>query len=101
MARKNSKQAATNGDANIGYEAQPQQMAEALRGSMDAAECKHVCLGLLFLKYISDAFEEKHAARHGSALFCRYELPQPLEVIEADIKVLEDDIKRMLGEVTS
>jgi type I restriction enzyme M protein len=29
---------------------------------MDAAEYKHVCLGLLFLKYISDAFEEKHAA---------------------------------------
>ena len=36
-------------------------MADALRGSMDAAEYKHVCLGLLFLKYISDAFEEKHA----------------------------------------
>ena len=33
-------------------------MADALRGSMDAAEYKHVCLGLLFLKYISDAFEE-------------------------------------------
>jgi len=28
----------------------------------NAAEYKHVCLGLLFLKYISDAFEEKHAA---------------------------------------
>src|SRR5262245_21153159 len=37
-------------------------MADALRGSMDAAEYKHVCLGLLFLKYISDAFEERHAA---------------------------------------
>src|SRR5688500_12819655 len=35
-------------------------MADALRGSMDAAEYKHVCLGLLFLKYISDAFEEHH-----------------------------------------
>ncbi|MBN8452783.1 class I SAM-dependent DNA methyltransferase [Accumulibacter sp.] len=48
--------------ANVGYEAQLWQMADALRGSMDAAEYKHVCLGLLFLKYISDAFEEKHAA---------------------------------------
>ncbi len=48
--------------ANIGYEAQLWQMADALRGSMDAAEYKHVTLGLLFLKYISDAFEEKHAA---------------------------------------
>jgi len=33
-------------------------MADALRGSMDAAEYKHVVLGLIFLKYISDAFEE-------------------------------------------
>ena len=45
----------------IGYEAQLWQMADALRGSMDAAEYKHVVLGLLFLKYISDAFEEQHA----------------------------------------
>ena len=35
-------------------------MADALRGSMDAAEYKHVVLGLIFLKYISDAFEEAH-----------------------------------------
>ena len=37
-------------------------MADALRGSMDAAEYKHVVLGLIFLKYLSDAFEERHAA---------------------------------------
>lgn len=36
-------------------------MADALRGSMDAAEYKHVVLGLIFLKYISDAFEEAYA----------------------------------------
>ncbi|MCA3226166.1 MAG: SAM-dependent DNA methyltransferase [Burkholderiales bacterium] len=48
--------------ATVGYEAQLWQMADALRGSMDAAEYKHVVLGLIFLKYISDAFEEKHAA---------------------------------------
>src|SRR5574338_953971 len=47
--------------ANLGYEAQLWQMADALRGSMDAAEYKHVVLGLIFLKYISDAFEEQHA----------------------------------------
>jgi type I restriction enzyme M protein len=47
--------------ANVGYEAQLWQMADALRGSMDAAEYKHVVLGLIFLKYISDAFEERHA----------------------------------------
>jgi len=41
------------------YEAKLWQMADALRGSMDAAEYKHTVLGLLFLKYISDAFEER------------------------------------------
>ncbi len=44
-----------------GYEAKLWQMADALRGSMDAAEYKHVVLGLIFLKYISDAFQELHA----------------------------------------
>ena len=43
-------------------EAELWSMADALRGSMDAAEYKHVVLGLIFLKYISDAFEERHAA---------------------------------------
>jgi type I restriction enzyme M protein len=47
--------------ANIGYEAELWLMADALRGSMDSGEYKHVVLGLIFLKYISDAFEEKHA----------------------------------------
>ena len=45
----------------IGYEADLWRMADALRGSMDAAEYKHVALGLLFLKYVSDAFEEMRA----------------------------------------
>ncbi len=35
-------------------------MADALRHNMDAAEYKHVVLGLIFLKYISDAFEAHH-----------------------------------------
>ena len=48
--------------ATTGYEADLWRMADALRGSMDAAEYKHVVLGLIFLKYISDAFEERHAA---------------------------------------
>ena len=47
--------------ATTGYEAELWGMADALRGSMDAAEYKHVVLGLIFLKYISDAFEEAHA----------------------------------------
>ena len=52
----------TNNGATTGYEAELWAMADALRGSMDAAEYKHVVLGLIFLKYISDAFEERHAA---------------------------------------
>jgi type I restriction enzyme M protein len=58
--KKNPNASATNG-ATVGYEAELWRMADALRGSMDAAEYKHVVLGLLFLKYISDAFEEQHA----------------------------------------
>jgi type I restriction enzyme M protein len=41
-------------------EAKLWSMADALRNNMDAAEYKHVVLGLVFLKYISDAFEAKH-----------------------------------------
>jgi type I restriction enzyme M protein len=47
--------------ANLGFEAKLWQMADGLRNNMDAAEYKHVVLGLIFLKYISDAFEAKHA----------------------------------------
>lgn len=48
--------------ATTGFEAELWQMADTLRGSMDAAEYKHVVLGLIFLKYVSDAFEERHSA---------------------------------------
>jgi len=58
---KNNQKKKPNNGANVGYEAELWQMADALRGSMDAAEYKHVVLGLIFLKYISDAFEEQHA----------------------------------------
>jgi type I restriction enzyme M protein len=51
----------TNDGTIVGYEARLWQMADALRGSTDAAEYKHVVLGLIFLKYISDAFEERQA----------------------------------------
>lgn len=45
--------------ANLGFEKKLWQTADKLRSNMDAAEYKHVVLGLIFLKYISDAFEEK------------------------------------------
>ena len=47
--------------ATIGYETELWAAANALRGNMDAAEYKHVVLGVIFLKYISDAFAERHA----------------------------------------
>jgi len=47
--------------ANLGFENELWRAADALRSNMDAAEYKHVVLGLIFLKYISDAFEEQHA----------------------------------------
>mgnify|MGYP001051147704 CR=1 FL=1 len=63
MAKRNNNASTANAtSATDSYKYQLWQMADALRGSMDAAEYKHVVLGLIFLKYISDAFEEKHAA---------------------------------------
>jgi len=47
--------------ANLGFEAKLWLAADKLRNNMDAAEYKHVVLGLIFLKYISDTFEEHRA----------------------------------------
>ena len=49
------------GSSVADYRSELWLMADTLRGSMDAAEYKHVVLGLIFLKYISDAFEEATA----------------------------------------
>jgi len=51
-----------NNGATLGFEATLWAAADKLRGHMDAAEYKHVVLGLVFLKYISDAFEVRRAA---------------------------------------
>mgnify|MGYP001611630344 CR=1 FL=1 len=45
--------------ANIGFEEKLWAAADKMRNNMDPAEYKHVVLGLIFLKYISDSFEEK------------------------------------------
>jgi len=61
MARqKAAKKSNGNNGANLGFEQKLWQAADKLRGHMDAAEYKHVVLGLIFLKYISDAFQERH-----------------------------------------
>jgi type I restriction enzyme M protein len=58
---------------NLGFEADLFKAADKLRGNMEPSDYKHVALGLIFLKYISDAFEAKHKAllaedaKHGNA----------------------------------
>jgi len=63
MARpkKSSSSSSKDSSANLGFEAKLWLAADKLRNNMDAAEYKHVVLGLIFLKYISDSFEEHHA----------------------------------------
>src|SRR5215510_4519423 len=56
----NNKADNTGNGANLGFERELWRAADALRNNMDAAEYKHVVLGLIFLKYISDAFAEQH-----------------------------------------
>src|SRR5579872_6947991 len=68
-------------------------MADALRNNMDAAEYKHVVLGLIFLKYISDAFEARYeylraAVDHPTdEYFLRPDLPNRTEAVA---RLLED-----------
>ena len=52
---------ANNSGADLGFEAQLWAAADKLRGNMEPSDYKHVALGLIFLKYISDAFEAKRA----------------------------------------
>ena len=50
------------GTTNVGFEEKLWEAADKLRSNMDAAEYKHVVLGLIFLKYVSDSFSEKYEA---------------------------------------
>jgi type I restriction enzyme M protein len=59
MKKESSK---TSSTANLGFEAELFKAADKLRGNMEPSDYKHVALGLIFLKYISDSFEAKHKA---------------------------------------
>ena len=59
MARAVERGGAAGG-ATLDFERQLWAMADGLRGHMDAAEYKHVVLGLIFLKYVSDAFAVRY-----------------------------------------
>ena len=50
-----------NNTASIGFEQKIWEAADLLRGNMDASEYKHVVLGLIFLKYISDKFDNRYS----------------------------------------
>ncbi len=65
--RRMAKRTKDNG-ASLGFERQLWAAADKLRGNMEPSDYKHVVLGLIFLKYISDAFEAKRAALLGDAL---------------------------------
>ncbi len=88
MAKKKTRKKTpkkSNG-ADIGFEEKLWLAADKLRGSIDAAEYKHVVLGLLFLKYISDAF---HARRLELEALCNDDdlddyLPDDLEQVVED-----------------
>ncbi len=60
-ATKRGKTANAKSDAHLGFEAELFKAADKLRGNMEPSDYKHVALGLIFLKYISDAFEARHA----------------------------------------
>jgi len=60
MARTKKKQ--DNNGATLGFETRMFLAADKLRGNLEPSEYKHVVLGLIFLKYISDAFEAQRAA---------------------------------------
>jgi len=58
MSKTKTNKKSKNSTNDIDIEKKLWQAADKLRSNMDAAEYKHVVLGLIFLKYISDAFNE-------------------------------------------
>lgn len=77
--RKTSQGKAPNG-ATLGFEEKLWQAADKLRGHMDAAEYKRVVLGLIFLNYISDPFQDRYQLGHGTLPSGR---PRPRSPISA------------------
>lgn len=89
MARRRKKKRSGNDTAaNLGFEEKLWQAADKMRGHMDAAEYKHVALGLIFLKYISDSFEGRHTEL--AALTADPESEYYIRDPEARYEVVED-----------
>ena len=83
--------------ANLGFEQKLWQAADKLRSNMDAAEYKHVVLGLIFLKYISDGFEDRRGMieREASNPESEWYVREPQERYE----VMEDPDEYMAANV--
>ncbi len=62
MATNDKNKTGGNLGSQLGFEAEMFKAADKLRGNMEPSDYKHVALGLIFLKYISDAFEARHKA---------------------------------------
>ena len=62
MVDEKSNGASGRNGGDLGFEAELFKAADKLRGNMEPSDYKHVALGLIFLKHISDSFEAKHAA---------------------------------------
>ena len=75
MPRPKKLEAKQNNGANLGFEQKLWQAADKMRGHMDPGEYKHVVLGLIFLKYISDSFEEMH--QRDISNYVAREVPKP------------------------
>ncbi|MEE8721500.1 MAG: class I SAM-dependent DNA methyltransferase [Eggerthellaceae bacterium] len=60
MARSRKTKSKESNTADVGFEQQLWAAADALRGNVDAAEYKNVVLGLIFLKYLSDSFDQRY-----------------------------------------
>lgn len=94
---KTSKKKKNSNGGNLGFEEKLWQAADKMRGHMDPAEYKHVVLGLIFLKYISDAFEERYnqlsllTAEPSSAYYVREETAR-YEIIEDRDEYLSENI---------
>lgn len=61
MARAKTQSDQPKNDAPLGFEAELFAMANKLRGTMEPSDYKHVALGLIFLKYVSEVAEDNHA----------------------------------------
>lgn len=99
MPKERRKDRATANGANLGFEEKLWAAADKLRGHMDAAEYKHVVLGLVFLKYISDAFEERRQRllKETSDPKSEYYVREP----EARYEVISDRLEARAGTLTA